>query len=125
MKYQRMIGFLSSSILVKKKGKSMRFCVDYRRLNTETQMRILCQDIDDILHQIGQAKYITTLDLARGYWQVPVDCHQTAHLGYFRTQWSTSNILETYGSDHSLNAPVCRCLCDIQLKLGRTLNCFA
>ena len=37
--------------------------------------------IDDIFDQIGQARYITTLDLARGYWQVPVaeeDRHKTA-----------------------------------------------
>jgi len=37
--------------------------------------------IDDILDQVGQAKYITTLDLAKGYWQVPVaveDPHKTA-----------------------------------------------
>ena len=27
--------------------------------------------IDDILDQVGQARYITTLDLAKGYWQVP------------------------------------------------------
>jgi hypothetical protein len=28
--------------------------------------------IDDILDQICQARYLTTLDLAQGYWQVPV-----------------------------------------------------
>ena len=29
--------------------------------------------IDDILDELGQAKYITTLDLAKRYWQVPVN----------------------------------------------------
>ena len=29
--------------------------------------------IDDILDELGQPKYITTLDLAKGYWQVPVN----------------------------------------------------
>ena len=28
--------------------------------------------MEEILDQMGQAKYITTLDLAKGYWQVPV-----------------------------------------------------
>ena len=28
--------------------------------------------IDDILDQLGQGRYITILDLAKGYWQVPV-----------------------------------------------------
>ena len=29
--------------------------------------------IDEMLDAVGQAKYITTLDLAKGYWQVPMD----------------------------------------------------
>jgi len=28
--------------------------------------------VDDILDQVRQARYISTLDLAKGYWQVPV-----------------------------------------------------
>ena len=28
--------------------------------------------IDDILDQVGQPRYITTLDIAKGYWQIPV-----------------------------------------------------
>jgi len=39
--------------------------------------------VDDILDQVGQAKYITTLDLAKGYWQVPVaedDQHKTVFI---------------------------------------------
>ena len=27
---------------------------------------------DELLDRLGKAKYITTLDLARGYWQVPM-----------------------------------------------------
>ncbi len=32
-----------------------------------------CLEIDDLLERIGQARYITTLDLCKGYWQVPLD----------------------------------------------------
>ena len=44
-----------------------------------------CPRIYDILDQVvmGQAKYISTLDLAKGYWQVPVtkeDCPKTAFI---------------------------------------------
>ena len=28
--------------------------------------------VDDIIDRLGSAKYITTLDLTKGYWQVPV-----------------------------------------------------
>ena len=37
--------------------------------------------VDELLDKIGQARYITTLDLTRGYWQVPVaeeSCSKTA-----------------------------------------------
>ena len=42
--------------------------------------------IEDILNRVGKAKFITTLDLARGYWQVPVadeDIHKTAFTSPF------------------------------------------
>ena len=41
--------------------------------------------IDDMIDTLGKAKYITTLDLARGYWQVPVQEEtrpQTASIPY-------------------------------------------
>ena len=28
--------------------------------------------VDDLIDQLGKAKYVTTLDLTRGYWQVPM-----------------------------------------------------
>ena len=61
-------------VLVKKKDNTLRICVDYRRLNA-----ISCNDaypmqrIDDLIDRLGRATYISTLDLTRGYWQVPVE----------------------------------------------------
>lgn len=37
--------------------------------------------IDDLIDQLGKAKFISTLDLTRGYWQVPLEKtarHKTA-----------------------------------------------
>ena len=42
--------------------------------------------IDDLIDQLGKARYVTTLDLTRGYWQVPVAadvCHKTAFVTLF------------------------------------------
>ena len=42
--------------------------------------------IEDILDQVGKANFITTLDLARGHWQVPVadeDTHKTVFTSRF------------------------------------------
>ena len=63
----------SPIVIVKKKNDTIHLCVDYQRINAMTQVDAYpTPRIDDILDQVGQARYITTLDLAKGYWQVPV-----------------------------------------------------
>ncbi|KAL5502693.1 hypothetical protein EMCRGX_G009507 [Ephydatia muelleri] len=32
-----------------------------------------CPRVDDLLDQVGQAQFISALDLTKGHWQVPVD----------------------------------------------------
>ena len=60
-------------VLVKKKDGTMRFCVDYRRLNGVSEADAYPMPrIDEMIDRLGQAKYITTLDLTKGYWQVPL-----------------------------------------------------
>ena len=63
----------SPMVIIKKKDDTIRLCVDYRKLNAMTQVDAYPMPrIDDILDQVGQARYITTLDVAKGYCQVPV-----------------------------------------------------
>ena len=63
----------SPMVIIRKKDDTIRLCVDYRRLNAVTHMDAYPMPrMEEILDQVGQAKYITTLDLAKLYWQVLV-----------------------------------------------------
>ena len=63
----------SSIVLLPKRDGTLRLCVDYRRLNHVTKPDPYPMPrVDDLLHRLGQAKYISSLDLMKGYWQVPV-----------------------------------------------------
>ena len=63
----------SPVVIVNKKVGSLRICVDYRKLNRLSQMDAYPMPrVDDIIDQLCRAKYISTLDLTKGYWQVPV-----------------------------------------------------
>ena len=59
--------------MVRKKDGTHRFCIDYRQLNTVTKADTYPQPrIDDLLDQLGQCQFLSTLDLASGYWQIRV-----------------------------------------------------
>ena len=63
----------SPMVIVMKKDSKIRICVDFQKLNQFTKFNaypLPC--IDDLLDTVGRAKYLTTLDLAKGYWQVPI-----------------------------------------------------
>ena len=75
----------SPIVLVKKKDGTLRICVDYRRLNSVSMSDAYPMPrIDDLIDQLGKARYITTLDLTKGYWQVPV-AEEARHKTAFAT----------------------------------------
>ena len=63
----------SLNVVVTKKDSSLQICVDYKRLN-----QVMVFDaypmprLDELLDTIGGVAFITTHDLAKGYWQEPM-----------------------------------------------------
>ena len=66
----------SPVVLCKKKSGDYRFAVDYRALNKLTEPESypvpLLENIFDTI-SAADAKFFTTLDLASGFWQIPMD----------------------------------------------------
>jgi transposase InsO family protein len=81
----------SPIVLIPKPDGSIRFCVDYRRLNKVTRKdSYALPRMDDCIDSLGTAQFFSTLDANAGYWQIsvaPEDRDKTAftsHRGLYR-----------------------------------------
>ena len=63
----------SPCILVPKHDGGFRFCTDFRKVNDKTKSDSFpIPRIADCIDQIGNAKFVSTFDMLKGYWQVPL-----------------------------------------------------
>ena len=75
-------------VLVGKKDGSLRFCVDYRKLNDVSYADAYPMPrIDELIDRLGKSRYISTLDLTRGYWQVPVTEESRGKTAFATPYW--------------------------------------
>ena len=66
--------YSSNIVLVRKKDGSLRFCIDFRKLNSRIiKDAYTLPRIDDTIYTLIGAKYFSKLDLRSGYWQVEME----------------------------------------------------
>ena len=64
----------SPVVLVTKKDGSIRFCIDYRKLNEVNERDVYpLPRIDDCLSMLQGNTYFSSLDLNAYYWQIPME----------------------------------------------------
>jgi len=77
----------SPVICVPKPNNGLRLCMDYRKLNGVTTTDVYpLPNIEHLIQKIATSKFISTMDLTRGYYQVPLDPqhrHKTAFVSPF------------------------------------------
>ena len=81
----------SPIVTVRKPNGKIRLCVDFKRTNAITRPApFFMPRVEEIVEDVGQSKFISTMDLAKGYYQVlmePKDQEKTAfvcHAGHFQ-----------------------------------------
>ena len=63
----------SPVVLVPKPNGTLRFCIDFRQLNKVSRFDTYPMPrVDELVEGLGKAEYLTTLDLTKGYWQIPL-----------------------------------------------------
>nr|XP_042705994.1 uncharacterized protein LOC122173677 [Chrysemys picta bellii] len=63
----------SPIVLVPKPDGMTRFCIDFREVNAISRFDAYPMPrVDELLERLGGARYLSTIDLTKGYWQIPL-----------------------------------------------------
>ena len=97
-------------VVTPKKDGGVRLCIDYRGLNQVADIDDYPMPrTDEILDRVGAAKFISTLDLSRGYWQIPL-AQETQPKTAFTTAFGLFEFLVMPFGLHGAPATFQRCM---------------
>jgi hypothetical protein len=78
--------WVSCPVIIKKKDGGVRFCIDLRKVNAATEKDSYpLPRIDDLMDEIGKAKWFFLLDLKWGYWQIALDPEAKVKIAFTTT----------------------------------------
>lgn len=113
--------YSSPMIIVEVPGKEPRPCIDYRKLNAVTKDQVFpIPNIEDRVEQVSAARYISTLDLVRGYWQVPLTERAQQYAAFVTPFGMFAPTMLSFGLK---NAPFC--FSSLMSKVLRGMEGFA
>lgn len=97
--------YTSPLILVEVPGKDPRPCVDYRKLNAVTvDQTYPIPNLEERVETVSNSMYISTLDLVRGYWQVPLTERASRYAAFISPLGTFRPVVLSFGLK---NAPYC------------------
>ncbi|GBM81209.1 Transposon Ty3-I Gag-Pol polyprotein [Araneus ventricosus] len=97
--------FSSPLILGEAPGRDPRPCIDYRKLNSVTRAEYFpLPKIQERVEAVASAKYITVIELTKGYWQIPLSPQAQRYAAFSTPFGSYRPLTMPFGL---LNAPYC------------------
>ena len=85
--------YCSPVLIVKKKDNTNRFCIDFRTLNKITVFDAEpMPNMEEIFTKIAGHKYISKLDLTKGYWQIPLTKKILSNTQLFKHHYDCYNL---------------------------------
>lgn len=113
--------YTSPLILVEVPGKNPRPCIDYRKLNLITKDQTYpIPHIEERIERVSGARFISTLDLVRGYWQVPLTEQASRYAAFISPLGTFRPKVLSFGLK---NAPYC--FCGLMDKVLKGMESFA
>ena len=90
----------SAPVLVRKKDGTVRYCVDFRKVSSLTKKDAFpLPNIEECMDTLSGNVFLSTLDMAQGYYQLEVDPHDRHKYGLFefvRMPFGTCNSPTTF-----------------------------
>ena len=115
-------------VMGKKKGNQLRFCCDFRYLNSVTVKDAFpIPRIHESLSKLGDAKFFTTLDLGSVVWQVPLRKQDRDKTGFacelrlFQWKRMPFGLCNATATFHRLMA---QALTSVTKKYGNLIMCY-
>ncbi|GBM34967.1 Retrovirus-related Pol polyprotein from transposon 17.6 [Araneus ventricosus] len=97
--------FSSPLILVEAPGRDPRPYTDYRKLNSVTRAEYFpLPNFEERVEAVASGKYITVIDLTKGYWQIPLSPQAQRYAAFSTPFGSYRPFTMPFGL---LNAPYC------------------